>query len=1308
MKKFTLLLASLLLAGGALASTLPFEETFETNSLGSIDGVNGWAVTGSGTAVVQTASAPVGGSQALAITEATAANSFTGADTNVWITFWADANPSAEPLSIAADASAVFYVSTNGNKLVAYDGINPTELSATISSGWKKYEVFCDYTAQEWSLKLNGTPVLSGFAFHAAPASFTGVEFAEQGTNTMFLDTIDITDTTSFSAAPMNISLSADVNVTVTNSEIVITNSSSTELTCTFSGAPSWLTVPSPLIVAPGTASNLMVTANHNAQGNFSGTFTASYDQTIPFVGNAAFEIFSVEFNVGASVTPLTPAPGDIVEVPGHDGQAPGKFEPGDWLNITITSINNGAITVNGITNSLSSRPGWNITPPSATYASMTTGQVETTIYTVEIASNATPGTYYFDITNAATLGSWTNVFSIEVEAPNLEVLPLGPPVITHVSGGTIADKWEPGETVDITITSTNSGDLIASNITNTLTFPAGWGGPSSDTYPSMAVGNSTSTTYTVTISGDANHGPHTFAVQNAADTYVWPTNFTLDVYSVSDPSLITNALTIIVAEGETGSGSLILTNAGNKSSTFRVEGGLPFETRYNVVIEPLGQENDWVNLGPYADLGDTYGIPNWNGDSSVPMPIGFSFPVFGTDYTTFSVGTHGAIAFGGASVAENPNGTFPFGNSPVVAPFWSSLNTETTHVRYSTSHPQKAPLVISWEGPELNGVDQNGGGTDLLFQTWLFEDGRIRFLYKTMNGPLLDAGIGVQNGADSQEITGNPIGGNSGWMIPTNTPWVFVSPPDGLVGGLSSQKITYTANAANQRVGDTVFTNTVVWEDGSRDEIVITVKVEAANPVLIVTPNPLSFEGPAGWLSRSNLTLINTGNVALDYTVLDTGGGGITYEALFDDFSWDDSMLDAFSGEFTVNENSDLDEGYTGLFPIGFEFPFYGNTFTHISVGINGGISLGEASLMTTDYIYSDGATWNKEWFSVTNTLSTPAPAPSGRPDQSPALIGIPDHFIAPYWRDLVYDNDSAIYYSGDGNKMVITWENMAQGSEPNQTFQAILYSDGTIRFQYFSLSGTTTWVNAEIGLRDTSDRTTPATLVYEGVGDFDGTVSRTLTYETVTNWYGDIAVVETTKTNVVLTYDNPLEGEAVEFDRRGRKVITVDPMSGSLAVGKTNVVTVWGDASSLTGGGTNDLPVSTEFTVSSRAPDVEVPVTFTALGAREESYADADFDGLSDVAEILAGTDEHDEDSIFDVGVVQNPNGTRTLSWPAPIAPLPNGQTRSYTVFFTTNLLNAWTPILPALPEGTTRYTDSDPDRANAPVIYYKVTVE
>ena len=103
-----------------------------------------------------------------------------------------------------------------------------------------------------------------------------------------------------------------------------------------------------------------------------------------------------------------------------------------------------------------------------------------------------------------------------------------------------------------------------------------------------------------------------------------------------------------------------------------------------------------------------------------------------------------------------------------------------------------------------------------------------------------------------------------------------------------------------------------------------------------------------------------------------------------------------------------------------------------------------------------------------------------------------------------------------------------------------------------------------------------------------------------------------------------------------------------------------------------------------------------------------DADADGLSDVAEILAGTDERDAKSIFDVGVVRNADGTRTLSWPAPTTSLPNGQRRTYTILYTFDLTSGWTTILPTLPEGTTTYTDSDPDRANAPVIYYKVTVE
>jgi len=176
------------------ALQLPFSETFENEgvnagTLGPLDGQHGW--TGGGT--VQTGTAQ-SGTQALSLTGETAAHTFVGAPTNIWITLWAQPVPGAAPSTVASNAAAVFYVSTN-DLLVAYSNEVPIEIiGATVSNGWNKIELFCDYISEEWNLEINNELVASNFGFYGSPASFSAIELAEESTNTFFIDSITVSD----------------------------------------------------------------------------------------------------------------------------------------------------------------------------------------------------------------------------------------------------------------------------------------------------------------------------------------------------------------------------------------------------------------------------------------------------------------------------------------------------------------------------------------------------------------------------------------------------------------------------------------------------------------------------------------------------------------------------------------------------------------------------------------------------------------------------------------------------------------------------------------------------------------------------------------------------------------------------------------------------------------------------------------------------------------------------------------------------------------------------------------------------------
>jgi Subtilase family/Fervidolysin N-terminal prodomain/Abnormal spindle-like microcephaly-assoc'd, ASPM-SPD-2-Hydin/HYDIN/CFA65/VesB-like, Ig-like domain/FlgD Ig-like domain/Viral BACON domain len=166
-------------------------------------------------------------------------------------------------------------------------------------------------------------------------------------------------------------------------------------------------------------------------------------------------------------------------------------------------------------------------------------------------------------------------------------------------------------------------------------------------------------------------------------------------------------------------------------------------------------------------------------------------------------------------------------------------------------------------------------------------------------------------------------------------------------------------------------------------------------------------------------------------------------------DFNWTD-----ISGVGTpVNFGTYTDDGTVGPFPIGFNFSFYGNSFSQFHICTNGWVSFTEGTLHT----YANQPLPN-------NGADTPA------------------NLLAPFWDDMVYDSsdNSAVYYYNDGTRTIIQYyvRRIAQhGSPPFYKFQVILYPNGSIVYQYDTLG--TTVNSATVGIQN-GTKTDGLTVVY------------------------------------------------------------------------------------------------------------------------------------------------------------------------------------------------------------------------------------
>jgi hypothetical protein len=115
---------------------------------------------------------------------------------------------------------------------------------------------------------------------------------------------------------------------------------------------------------------------------------------------------------------------------------------------------------------------------------------------------------------------------------------------------------------------------------------------------------------------------------------------------------------------------------------------------------------------------------------------------------------------------------------------------------------------------------------------------------------------------------------------------------------------------------------------------------------------------------------------------------------------------------------------------PIGFDFPFFGKTKTHLTIHVNGFLYFGDGTVLTDD-----------------SNTAVNVPLPAGK---------IPYDAIFPLWSNLrtqVAQGGGIFWEKINDNTLIVQWNKVGmigQGIANTLTFQAVLRSDGSITFRY------------------------------------------------------------------------------------------------------------------------------------------------------------------------------------------------------------------------------------------------------------------
>jgi subtilisin family serine protease/sugar lactone lactonase YvrE len=223
--------------------------------------------------------------------------------------------------------------------------------------------------------------------------------------------------------------------------------------------------------------------------------------------------------------------------------------------------------------------------------------------------------------------------------------------------------------------------------------------------------------------------------------------------------------------------------------------------------------------------------------------------------------------------------------------------------------------------------------------------------------------------------------------------------------------------------------------------------------PVIAVAPASTSITVPSGQTAARTMTVRNTGPGTLDWSLLEpqlrphvaerTGpapaawGGPDAFGYAFIDSDEPDGPVFAWRdiGALGTNAQVQGDDVISQPIPLGFTFPFYGQSFESVRVCSNGFLS----------FTHPDAPYANE-----------PLPSP-----------GAPSNLIAPFWADLYVLSQDSVVTLAEEHAFTVQWTGVLHygGSKP-YTFQVVLKDTGTILFQYLSMEGPTE--EATVGIQN------------------------------------------------------------------------------------------------------------------------------------------------------------------------------------------------------------------------------------------------
>jgi len=435
------------------------------------------------------------------------------------------------------------------------------------------------------------------------------------------------------------------------------------------------------------------------------------------------------------------------------------------------------------------------------------------------------------------------------------------------------------------------------------------------------------------------------------------------------------------------------------------------------------GPKYDWIDISRSGIQ-----IPNLKDDeASDSLDIGFSFPFYGQNYTSFFVSSNGFIGFGSSSdFANHTNMPIPAKHTPnnIIAPFWDDLSPENGAIYY---YRQRTRMIIQFDNMKQY---RNNGSTS--FQIILDHEGTIVFQYKSFtnefNTNSCTVGIENNDGTDGLEVAFNINYLKERMAIrfePNRCSWLKIyQSPAGSIPPAHQIDVSIGADSTYLEL-DQYQCNLIVTSDDLINPMIkipVHLEVVGSSPIIEVNPERLTFELMEDEQDHKKMSIMNKGSHPLVWNMIplcnsDDKNG----------YSWIDSdmpggpifdWIDITTSGKKVRTLKD--DNFAGPFSIGFSFPFYGNLYDKFYISSNGLIGFGSTVGLAE------------------------------RKNEAIPENRRPANFLAWFWDDLT-PRDASVYYKTIGHELIVSFIDYGQyGNTGTVTAQVIIHKNGSILFQY------------------------------------------------------------------------------------------------------------------------------------------------------------------------------------------------------------------------------------------------------------------